>query len=309
MTEHYVTLFDSLFLPQGLALHTSMERHLSNFTLWIVCVDDEAFVALQRLNLNHVRLLQLSKLETPELLSVKSRRDKGEYCWTVTPFAPRFVFEADADVQRVTYLDADIWFRDNPNAIFDEFEASRKAVLITEHAFAAEHDHSAISGKFCVQFIIFKRGDSEDVRNKWAQQCLEWCSSQPEDGKFGDQKYLDDWPRDFKNQVHILQNKELCLGPWNVMRFPYSNAVFYHFSGLRLVSPQKLTLGDYPIPRVVLVNVYRPYSKDIRSAVGALMDIGFHCRPQQKTVSKLSALKAAIRNFRRKFIPKTSIKF
>jgi hypothetical protein len=33
--EHYVTLFDSLFLPQGLALHMSMERHAGVYTLWI----------------------------------------------------------------------------------------------------------------------------------------------------------------------------------------------------------------------------------------------------------------------------------
>ena len=307
--EHYVTIIDSLFLPQGLALHASMERHLPSFTLWIVCVDDEAFSVLKRLNLSNVRLLQLSFLETPELLGVKTSRNKGEYCWTVTPFAPRFVFEADADVQRVTYLDADLWFRNNPKAIFDEFEASGKAILITEHAFAAEHDHSAISGRFCVQFIIFRRVESEKVRSKWEQQCIEWCFDKVEDGKFGDQKYLDDWPRDFNNQVHILQNKELCIGPWNVFRFPYGNSVFYHFSQLRLASAQKLSLGDYPIPRVVLVNVYKPYSKDLRSAVSALSDIEFHCLPQQKTVSKLKAFKAAIRKFRRKLMPKTSIRF
>ena len=30
--EHFVTLFDSLFLPQGLALHMSMERHAGKAT-------------------------------------------------------------------------------------------------------------------------------------------------------------------------------------------------------------------------------------------------------------------------------------
>src|ERR1700693_2261852 len=100
--EHYVTYFDSLFLPQGLALHMSMQRHAGEYTLWILCVDDNAHNILENLDLPNVRLLQLSKLETEDLRAVKPTRSKGEYCWTLTPFTPRFVFEADANVERVT---------------------------------------------------------------------------------------------------------------------------------------------------------------------------------------------------------------
>lgn len=39
--EHFVTLFDSKFLPQGLELHKSMERHVPDFVLWIICVGDK----------------------------------------------------------------------------------------------------------------------------------------------------------------------------------------------------------------------------------------------------------------------------
>jgi hypothetical protein len=147
--EHYVTLFDSLFLPQGLALNISMERHIGSYTLWILCVDDEVHGVLTKLNLTNVKLLQLSSLETPELLAVKPTRTKGEYCWTLTPFAPRFVFEADTKISRVTYLDADMWFRKNPAPIFREFDASGKDVLITDHAYAPELDESKNSGQYC----------------------------------------------------------------------------------------------------------------------------------------------------------------
>ena len=120
--EHYVTLFDSLYLPQGLALHMSMERHAREYTLWILCMDDKVYEVLTKLNLPNVCLLNLSKLETEELKLVKPTRTKGEYCWTLTPFAPRFVFEANPAVPRVTYLDADVWFRKNPEPIFREFD-------------------------------------------------------------------------------------------------------------------------------------------------------------------------------------------
>lgn len=233
--EHFVTLFDSLFLPQGLALHISMERHVGNYTLWVLCVDVEAHEVLSKLNLPNVRLLQLSKLETPELLAVKPDRSKGEYCWTLTPFAPRFVFEADAEVSRVTYLDADLWFRKNPEPIFREFDASGKDILITDHAYSPEYDQSATSGQYCVQFMTFTRDGGEVVRKWWEGKCIEWCFARFEDGKFGDQKYLDDWPTRFANSVHVLTNKELMLAPWNATRFPYGNAVTWHFHDLRIV--------------------------------------------------------------------------
>ena len=99
--EHFVTLFDSTFLPQALALHASMKRMVPSFRLWMLCVDDLAHELLTRLALPHCSLLKLSALETPELLSVKPLRGRGEYCWTLTPFASRFVFEADPSVRRV----------------------------------------------------------------------------------------------------------------------------------------------------------------------------------------------------------------
>ena len=84
--EHYVTLFDSLFLPQGLALHASMERHAAPYTLWVLCIDDAAHEVLTSLRLPNLKLLALSQLETPELLAIKPGRSRGEYCWTLTPF-------------------------------------------------------------------------------------------------------------------------------------------------------------------------------------------------------------------------------
>jgi len=272
--EHYITLFDSLFLPQGLALHMSMERHVKDYTLWILCVDDEAHDVLTKLQLPHVRLLQLSNLETEELLRVKPTRSKGEYCWTLTPFAPRFVFEADQHVERVTYLDADLWFRKHPKPIFDEFDASGKQVLITDHAYAPEYDQSATSGQYCVQFMTFTRHGGEVVRKWWEERCIEWCFARFEDGKFGDQKYLDDWPIRFASFVHVLKDKELALAPWNAIRFPYSNAIFYHFHGVRL-SSNWILIGDYKIPRQTLKYIYNIYFADLKAGIQKL-DVVHH---------------------------------
>lgn len=283
--EHYVTLFDGLFLPQGLALHVSMERHLDSYTLWVLCVDDQACNALGKLSLPNVRLLSATELETDDLRRVKPGRTRAEYCWTLTPHAPRFVFEAEPRAHRVTYLDADLHFRKNPAPIFAEFEASGKAVLITEHAYAAEHEQSETSGQYCVQFMTFYRDAGEPVRQWWEERCIEWCFARFEEGRFGDQKYLDDWPERFPAQVHVLENKELALAPWNATRFPFANGVFWHFHGLRIVrglSGFVALYGRYPLPDNTCKYVYGRYIKDLRVSIGMLREQGIEVRPQGK---------------------------
>lgn len=302
--EHYVTLFDSLFLPQGLALHMSMERHVNNYILWIICVDDQVHEDLSKLNLANVNLLRLSKLETAELLTVKTARTKVEYCWTLTPFAPRFVFEADSTVHRVTYIDADVWFRKNPAPIFREFDASGKQVLITDHAYAPEYDNSALSGQYCVQFVTFSREGGEVVRKFWQDRCIEWCYARTEEGKFGDQKYLDDWPQRFSEFVHVLINKELMLAPWNATRYPYGNSVLWHFHALRIISnpPEKLSVvnGDYFLPKCTLDNVYQPYLEDLRVIAESLAKNGIVYKSQK--VIKSASFWRIVENKIRKFI-------
>lgn len=298
MMEHYVTLFDSLFLPQGLALHASMERHASPYTLWVLCIDNETHDFLTQLDLPNVRLLRLDEWETEELRAVKPTRTKGEYCWTLTPFAPRFVFEADGSVQRVTYVDADVWFRKSPVPIFKELDASGKHVLITEHAYAPEFDLSSLSGQFCVQFITFSRVQGEPVRRWWEERCVEWCFNRPEEGKFGDQKYLDDWPERFPEHIHVLANKEWALAPWNATRFPYGNAIFWHFHSLRVLGLREQSLkvdyGSYPLPITTRKNVYALYLGDLQTATGLMTQAGITVRPQAH-FSTLDAIKAIIR--------------
>jgi hypothetical protein len=172
--EHFVTLFDSNFLPQGMCLHVSLMEHAQPFHLWILCLDELVEQQLRQLDLPHVSLIPLSEAETEDLLSVKNGRTRAEYCWTLTPFTPQFVFERDQSVCQVTYLDADIYFFGLSQILLEEFEKSGKQVLITEHAYAPEYDQEAISGKFCVQFMTFRRMDGGlKVMRWWQAWCLE----------------------------------------------------------------------------------------------------------------------------------------
>ena len=94
--NHYITLFDSNFLPQGLALYESLIRHASPFTLWVLCMDEKAKQVLERLDKGGMRLISLREIELARFIKIKPLRTRVEYCWTLTPLTPKFVFERDS---------------------------------------------------------------------------------------------------------------------------------------------------------------------------------------------------------------------
>lgn len=274
--EHFVTLFDSKFLPMGMCLHSSLMEHAQPFHLWVLCMDALVEEQLRQLALPYVSLISLVDVETNALLDVKKGRSKGEYCWTLTPFTPQFVFERDAAVDRVTYLDADLFFFNSPQVLLDEFDASNKHVLITEHAYSPEYDQTATSGRFCVQFMTFRRtAEGLRVMQWWQERCIEWCFNRMEDGKFGDQKYLDDWPVRFADEVHVLAQVEKALAPWNLSRFckdkkSLPDAVFYHFHALRIIRTDKVVLFSGYKLRGLYEPIYTRYLHALRMAIKAM---------------------------------------
>jgi hypothetical protein len=278
--EHFVTLFDNLFLPVGLALHSSLMKHAQPFKLWIVCMDKEVERNLAQLNLDFVSLIPIEEVETPELLTAKQNRKRGEYCWTVTPFTPEFVFARAPEAQRVTYIDADVFLFDTPDVLLNEFALSGKHVLLTDHAYDPELDETEGSGRFCVQFMTFRQSEEAlQVARWWQARCIEWCYDRLEDGKFGDQKYLDDWPTRFPDSVHVLQRTEKTLAPWNVRMFSQQHSgkltpAIYHFQSLRFVKPDRIRLYKcYPIPKSAQ-RLYVEYTESLVKACSMIKKIG-----------------------------------
>ena len=266
--EHFVTCFDSYFMPQGLALYESLSKHYKGSVLWVICLDKKSFEYLQKSAYPMMRILFIEDLENERLLSVKSTRTKAEYIWTLSPYIPGWVFDSEPEVNRVTYLDADMCFLSDPSVIFDEFEKSGKEVLITEHAFDKVYEEFLLLGKFCVQFIIYNKLGSTEILKWWENRCIEWCYNRLEDGRFGDQKYLDQWPILFPTKVHILQNHDYILAPWNAGRYKPDTQILWHFHGLRLLTEGRVLLHmTYKISDEIDRDIYYPYLKILSKCI------------------------------------------
>jgi hypothetical protein len=134
--------------------------------------------------------------------------------------------------------------------------------------------------------MTFSRDGGESVRKWWEERCIEWCFARHEDGKFGDQKYLDDWPIRFEDFVHVLEDKELIQAPWNATRFPFAASVVWHFHGARVVVHDNqlkgLWSGSYPLPSVTREHVYKAYLVDLDCAISWMRGIITQIASQKK---------------------------
>jgi len=277
---HFCTLFDSTYLSRGLIMYESIKQNSNEFHLYIFAFDTLAYEILLKMRLDNTTIISLKEFENQDLLAIKSTRTRAEYCWTSTSSVIDYVLK-NFDVPSCTYLDADLFFYDSPIKILNELQ-NDNTVLITEHGFSkfAKLFEQKRAGRFCVQFITFTNSRaSKDILEKWISQCIDWCYARYEDGKFGDQKYLEHWPEEYSN-VHVIRHKGGGVAPWNVGQYKFiqdknkywgvvnSNnekfeVIFFHFHFVRIMSNGHVDLGWNRLSNTVIDLFYKPYINKI----------------------------------------------
>lgn len=235
---NFCTLFDSYYIHKGIALYLSLERVTQDFHLYVMAFDRECYEKLKFISFDKMTVELFDDYETAELKAVKPTRTKAEYCWTCGPSIIHHFISAYS-LKDITYLDADLFFMSDPHLIYDEI--GNNSIAITEQYI----DYSE-GGKYCVQFMYF-RNDKDGIccLEWWRDRCIEWCYSRYEDGKFGDQKYLEQFEKLF-NHVHVVENRGVGIAPWNTHLYDYSDVgviykgntfpyVFFHMHGTKVL--------------------------------------------------------------------------
>lgn len=274
--KHFVTLFNSNYMSRGLVMYESLKNELDAFHLYIIAFDEKAYMKLSGLNLEKVTVISLEEFEDEELLSVKKGRSAAEYCWTCSSKSILYIIE-HFGVAECTYVDADLCFFSNPDVLIQELEA-QDSVLITAHRYSDYCDRTQSSGKYCVQFVTVRNDENGmKVLRWWTGKCIEWCFARSENGRFGDQKYLDYFHEKFEG-VHDLEHMGGGVAPWNVSQYSFyqengrifmreqetnikSLLVFYHFHGLGFFNKDVIHLAGngYKIPDTAITCIYKKY--------------------------------------------------
>ena len=290
MKRYFCTYFDHRYLPRAMALHASLVRHVKDFSLCALCLDDTAHRALEALALPGVDVVGLGDLESadPDLVKAKEGRSRVEYYFTLTPALSRFALDRHPDADLMTYLDADLYFFGSPEPLYEELGKGSTAII--EHRFAPGLEWRLKFGRFNVGWVSHRRdGEGLACLEGWRKDCLEWCFDRVEEDRFADQKYLDRWP-EAHGGVVVLEHKGANVAPWNAARYGLrlergvrilvddAPLIFFHFHGLvRLASwLYDPCLRRYGIrgSRVIRRIVYSGYLRELRAMEARLERLG-----------------------------------
>lgn len=299
--RHYCTLFDVNYLPQGLALYESLMRHSSEeFVLHVLAMDVVCEQVLRRLALPSIRIVDLAEFERAmKMERVRANRDWREYCWTCASVFMELVMRDSGSVfatcmwpekmDSLTYIDADCFFFGDPKVVFDEI--GKCSLGIIPHRFPPERKHMEINGLYNVSFVM-ARWDTVGKRciYRWAEQCRDWCYYRNEDGRFGDQAYLDEWEMLYPGDCHIVRNHGVGLAPWNLSAYEligrddyimvgrdlrqgqdsyathFTNLIFYHYHEFKDLGDGTCRPTNYSLREYDKEIIYRPYIRAVMAA-------------------------------------------
>jgi len=219
-------------------------------------------------------------MENEVLLDIKRKRDISEYCWTMKPVLIDNLLESYPDITRLTYLDADIFFFSNPKGIYTF--GFGKSVWLTPHNYNENIKYVEKEvGKYNSGFISFKNNKHGlECLSWWKNNCLDWCYNTTVGGKFGDQKYLDEFEGRFYG-VTDIRVPGVNVAPWNDEGLLFSNRnekiivngyklICYHFCGFKILNEAEFMVQ---FGNKCNETIHRPYMLAVSRALNTVRQI------------------------------------
>ena len=279
---NFVTYFSKEFLIQGtVAIESFIQSHEESSGL-VVCLDSTSRSFLQSKGYPaRIKVLEIS--EIPAIFSIfrnfQETRSYAESIISIKPHLIEFYLDQIEPEDYLIYFDADIFFFKSMLTL-EQFSNGFE-VLLSEHLFPKGMSASIEFGKYNGGMIVFRQTvQSRHLLIRWKSQCTDWCKLELSEGKFADQKYLDDYS-DLAG-VAVIRHPGVNNGQYYFMekrKFRFSNSwgypiidgfpiLSFHFHGIR-VNKFDISTGfnRYGTPRNflwVLIFIYLGYLKKIR---------------------------------------------
>ena len=281
MRYDFCTETDKNYVYRWLALCNSIDEHMPDSKIWVLCLDEETENIIKKLNRKNVETVTVADLHIKELDDLRKTRTKQEFAWTCKPAIMSYLLE-EKGVKEMIFVDADLLFFSSVEPLFKKYKDA--SILITSHRFSKEKEHIAdFVGYYNSGFIMFRNDETTRACVlKYKNQCIDWCHNYHDNGRHGDQSYLKTWPKEFK-KVEEITEKGVNIGTWNIERYKITekNGLFridteplvcYHFHGLIAYLSRSAIIKLYPIT-VHHKKIYGIYLKELQNAYNEILTI------------------------------------
>ena len=199
-------------------MYDSLEDIGDDFTLYVIAFDDNCYEALCTLALPHMAVISYGEFEDDTLRKARNNRTKREFIWTCSGYSIRYIMKR-FDLSDLTYIDSDLYFFESPRNTLQSFLDNNCDAAIIPHNYSKNPENTYTEkqcGKYCVEFNSFKNTpNGMAILDWWIDKCIESCPETPQNGKFGDQKYLDEFDKLFDG-IYVYEDFGMGIAPWNV---------------------------------------------------------------------------------------------
>ncbi len=276
--NHFVTAGDFAYLFRSITLIESFLKQNSQGKILFYANDKEAGPAMKEINIPGLTVVCFEEYATHAWTSLQGKRSTAEFCQTGKPIALQHAMQTAAEGDWIIWLDGDMMFFQPAEKILPINDCS---MFFTPHHYTASFASFESSvGRINSGLVGFKKNEEgQTALNWWADLCLDWCGSIPEENRYTDQKYLDD-ARNRYNSVCELNTIGVNAAPWNTLEREVSSRegniyigndvlIIFHFQGLKIINRNFFNL--YPPPMRISKEakklIYDPYSKAMRSTI------------------------------------------
>lgn len=282
---HFCTITGMKYVMKVITLHRSLQQHANSFTLWVCCIDNVSYDVLSKMQLQDIFIIKLTDMADEQILKLRQERSDAEFCWTLKSVFSQYLLLTH-DIQSILYCDGDLFFFSDPKAIFDDW-GNHSVYLSPQRDYKWVEEKS---GTYQAGLIGFKK-DHHGLKSLqwWKEKCLDWCFLSPDNGRFGDQKYLDtiaSFPN-VKISIHIGVN----AAPWNCLYgdnhfnihlrnkrvfLNDSPLVFYHFAKVEIYSEKDFdiwAMSPREIKGDILHHIYKPYLSQLRKVMKEVKEL------------------------------------
>lgn len=253
----YFTLCSNNYLPFALSLGQSLRTFHTDLK-FVIGLVDHLDPKINYSDWKDFEFLPCFDLGYSEFEDMLSRYNIIEFNTAVKPFYFEYLFTKYPDVDRIFYLDPDLFFYQSPKILKDTFGEAE--ILLTPNLIETTNQVSTGElaslrhGMFNLGFIGLKRGDESFRLIHWWKERLRFhCRIDKCRGIFVDQKWIDLAPMFFE-KIYSVKHPGWNMAWWNLsersllktklgysVNQPDIPLIFYHFSGYK---PNKTQLTE-----------------------------------------------------------------